>query len=174
MVFERVRIAFVDTGNSGRSVMAEALANAIIATQSLKVEVISRGVRINQNEKNPDTEVVVLLHQRGIDVAGHSAAQLEATDVRDSSLILTMTNDHRKCVIENFGGLCVNAGEKTFTLVGYATGLIGDIPDPYGEPMSEYIRLMLELDKLVPVALAKASVETLPDWQATDDGNSRR
>ena len=44
---EPTRIAFVDTGNTGRSVTAEALANAIIHDKSLPIQVISRAFDLN-------------------------------------------------------------------------------------------------------------------------------
>ena len=41
-----VRVAFVDTGNTGRSVAAEALARNLIATTGAPVSVISRAVNL--------------------------------------------------------------------------------------------------------------------------------
>ncbi len=41
------RIAFVDTGNTGRSVTAEALAIALIREKGLSIQVISRAFDLN-------------------------------------------------------------------------------------------------------------------------------
>jgi protein-tyrosine phosphatase len=42
-----IRIAFVDTGNTGRSVTAEALAGGVITTEQLNARIISRATDCN-------------------------------------------------------------------------------------------------------------------------------
>src|SRR5579871_3415985 len=85
-----VKLAFVDTGNTGRSVTAEALAKVEIAKAHLSIAVISRAVDQDPYETAPEPNVVTLLSARGIDVSAHRAAQLTANDVRHSDVILTM------------------------------------------------------------------------------------
>lgn len=67
------KIAFVDTGNTGRSVSAEALAGAIAQQKGLKVSLISRGVDMDPFDIHPEPNAVTLLKARGLDVSTHIA-----------------------------------------------------------------------------------------------------
>jgi hypothetical protein len=82
---EPAKIAFVDTGNTGRSVTAEAMANALITERKLPILVISRAVDLNPYHVVPEANAAALLQGKGIDVSAHRAAQLTANDVRHSS-----------------------------------------------------------------------------------------
>jgi len=147
------RIAFVDTGNTGRSVTAEALANAIIHDKGLPIQVISRAFDLNPYNVEPEPNAVTLLKQRGIDVSAHRAAQLSSQDIRHSDLILTATEKHKAGVIGQFP----DAAAKTFTLSEYATGKMVDVVDAYGQPMAVYEQVFSEIDAYLPAALEKAA-----------------
>src|SRR3569833_1345483 len=58
---EPVKLAFVDTGNTGRSVTAEALANERIAKDHLPIAVISRALDQDPYAAKPDTTAAALL-----------------------------------------------------------------------------------------------------------------
>ena len=47
------KVAFVDTGNTGRSVMAEAIAGQLIAQRHAHIAVISRAVDEDPYDENP-------------------------------------------------------------------------------------------------------------------------
>jgi len=147
------KLLFVDTGNTGRSVTAEALANADIAKGKLNIRTISRAVDKNPFEIHPEANVVTLLQQRGINVAGHLAAQIDAQDVRHADLILTMTAKHKAKVLELFP----QAQGKVFTLSEYATGTDTEVPDAFGKPMDVYVAMVKQVDTYVAQALKKAS-----------------
>jgi protein-tyrosine phosphatase len=147
------KIAFVDTGNTGRSVSAEALANVLIGKGGLHAAVISRAVDMDPFDVHPEANVVILLRERGIDVSSHIAAQLTANDVRHADLVLTMTTKHKAKVLESFP----EARDKTFVLADYATGEAVDVPDAWGKPMEVYQAMLHQLDQYVPAALAKAT-----------------
>ena len=150
---EPTRIAFVDTGNTGRSVTAEALANSIIHDKGLPIQVISRAFDLNPYNIEPEPNAATLLKQRGIDVSGHRAAQLSVQDVRHSDLILTATEKHKAGVIAQFP----DAAAKTFTLSEYATGKMADVVDAYGQPMTVYEQVFSEISAYLPAALDKAA-----------------
>jgi protein-tyrosine phosphatase len=148
-----VKICFVDTGNTGRSVTAEALANALIARENLKILVISRAVDLNPYNIVPEPPAAELLAQKGLDVSAHRAQQLTDNDIRHSDLILTMTAKHRDTILAQFPA----AAGKAFTLADYATGTPQEITDAWQQPKAVYEKAFEQIDHLVPLALAKAA-----------------
>ncbi len=148
-----VRVAFVDTGNTGRSVAAEALARNLIATTGAPVSVISRAVNLNPYNTAPEPNFVTLLQQRGVTVDDHTAAQLSQRDVSFSDLILTMTRAHKEWVLTNFP----DTAGKVFTLAEYATGTDQDIADALGQPIEFYQTVLDQLQPLVAAAITKAT-----------------
>jgi len=149
---EPFKLAFVDTGNTGRSVTAEALANQRIAQQHLAVVVISRAVDQDPYDSKPEANAATLLLQRGIDVSAHQAVQLNANDIRHSDLILTMTAKHKAKVLEQFP----EAKGKTFTLAEYADGSQADVADAWGKPMEVYQQMLRQIDGYLPLVLQHA------------------
>jgi len=148
-----VRVAFVDTGNTGRSVAAEALARNLIATTGAPVSVISRAVNLNPYNAEPEPNFVSLLQQRGVTVGEHTAVQLTQRDVSFSDLILTMTGAHKAWVLTNFP----DSTGKVFTLAEYATGTDRDIADALGQPIEFYQTVLDQLQPLVDAAIIKAT-----------------
>jgi protein-tyrosine phosphatase len=147
------RIAFVDTGNTGRSVTAEALAIALIHEKTLNIQVISRAFDLNPYNVEPEANAAILLKQHGIDVSSHRAVQLTIQDVRHSDLILTATEKHKLGVIAQFP----EAAGKTFTMSEYATGTMHDVVDAYGQPMAVYEQVYAEISHYLPSVLEKAA-----------------
>jgi len=149
---EPVKIAFVDTGNTGRSVTAEALANERIAKEHLSIAAISRAVDQDPYAVTPEANAAALLRERGIDVSAHRAAQITANDVRHSDVILTMTAAHKDKLIALFP----EAKDKTFTIADYAAGKPDDVADAFGKPMDFYRAMVKQVDSYIGPALAKA------------------
>lgn len=149
---EPVKIAFVDTGNTGRSVTAEALASAMIGDEHLPVAVISRAVDLDPFSIQPEANAAALLMEHGIDVSTHRAAQLDAQDIRHADLILTMTAKHRDRVVAQFP----DAAAKTFTIADYATGKPADVVDAYGKPMDVYQQVFEQISQYIPLVLEKS------------------
>jgi len=147
------KLMFIDTGNTGRSVTAEALADAMIADKHLPILVISRAVDLNPYYVVPEAGAAALLKGRGIDVSAHRAAQVTANDIRHSDVILTMTARHRDTVIAQYP----EAKGKVFTLSEYATGQASDVVDAFGQPMAVYEQVLSQIDQYLPLALAKAA-----------------
>jgi protein-tyrosine phosphatase len=148
-----VRIAFVDTGNTGRSVTAEALAAATIAKQHLNVQVISRAVNFNPFNTQPEVNFVALLRRKGIDIAHHTAIQFGPQEAAFSDVILTMTDAHKAWIVTHFP----DAKDKVFTLSEYATGTNQEVLDAFGKPMDFYKTVLAQLEPLVAAAVAKAA-----------------
>lgn len=149
---EPVKIAFVDTGNTGRSVTAEAIANQVISNKALFVAVISRGVDVDPFFTSPEANAATLLQQHGMNVAAHHAAQVTANDIKHADVVLTMTASHRDKLIALFP----DARDKTFLLSEFATGKAAEIADAYGKPMAVYEEMYAQVGALVTPAIEKA------------------
>lgn len=156
-----VRIVFVCTGNTGRSVTAAALAAAVIARDGLNAAVTSRATRLNPDDCCPEAPFVALLAARGIDTSGHRATQFGPRDAEASDLILTMTAAHTAWVVTRFP----KAAAKVHSLSAYVLGTQADIADAHGRPMDVYRTVLAQLDALVEPAVTKAvrAVGTAPD-----------
>eukprot|EP01037_Dinobryon_pediforme_P012089 gene12089-12179_t len=150
---EPAKILFVDTGNTGRSVTAEALAKAVIHDKHLSALVISRAVDEDPFETAPEANVVTLLSKRGLDVSAHQAAQVSENDVRHASLILTMTAKHKAKLLALYPAVA----DHVFTLAEYATGEAKDVDDAYGKPLDFYENMVKQVDGYVVSALDKAT-----------------
>lgn len=149
---EPLKIAFVDTGNTGRSLMAQTLARALAARRGLPIAVISRGLDVDPFDEAPEPNAQALMAARGFDVSSHRARRLDLADTTHADLILTMTATHA----EKVAALDPAAKPKTFTLAAYATGADTPIPDAWGKPMAAYRAVLDQLDLYLPLALAKA------------------
>ena len=149
---EPLKIAFVDTGNTGRSLMAEVLSRDLIRRRSLHMAVISRGLDVDPFDEAPEANAAILMAARGFNVAAHRARALSPADIAHADLLLTMTAKHAEKVVATYPA----AAASTFTLAQYASGTAADIPDAWGKPMADYRAVLAQLDRYLPLALTKA------------------
>ncbi len=147
------KLAFVDTGNTGRSVTAEALANQLVAKQHMPISVISRAVDVDPFVVSPEANVQTLLKKRGLNVAKHIATQLNAQDVKHADIILTMTAKHKARVLAAYP----EVKDKIFTLAEYATGTDAEVADAYGKPMDVYVKMVDQVNGYLPAVIAKVA-----------------
>ncbi len=147
-----LKVAFVDTGNTGRSISAETMARIYAADHHYEIWFISRGVDVNPYERQTEMNAQTLWQKRGIDLSGHRAEQLTEQDVKYSHLILTLTEKHKAAILSKYPG----AAGKVFVLTEYAVGRSEDIAGPWRKPMAVYETMLAELEKYVPPALEKA------------------
>lgn len=108
-----MRILFVCTGNVCRSVMAEAFLRNILKGRAGNgiVEIASAGTDAREGEEAP-VEVVDVMRDFGLDVAGHRARKLTAGDVERADLILTMAMHNSQRLLT----LYQEAVDRIFTL----------------------------------------------------------
>ena len=62
-----------------------------------------------------------------------------------------MTQAHRERVLQ----LCPEAADKTYTLIGYATGTDHDIEDPFGGDSDVYLKTLDQIELALVVLLIK-------------------
>jgi len=148
------RILFVCTGNTGRSVAAEALARYRAAARGLPLTVASRGLAVHPHHDHPEPNLATLLAARGIDISAHRVTALTQADIQAADCILTMTALHQHSVLARFP----QAAGKLHMLSQAARGTQRDVPDAFGAPLATYQRLVAQLDALVAEALDKLPI----------------
>ena len=140
------RVAFVDTGNTGRSMTAAALAQWWATQHAADVQVISRALDFNPYNVTPEPDFVKLLAPLGIDVCAYRAAAFDASVVKFSDLILVMTPAHRDRILADYP----QAQPKLFLLCEYATGEAEEVLDALGQSPAFYAEVFQQISALIP------------------------
>jgi protein-tyrosine phosphatase len=130
--------------------MAEAIYKSLERVSDRRV--LSRGLVVLFNEPfNPKAEIV--LNKHDLDSNNHVSKGLKASDLEEDTLILTMTANQKKKVMETFPDAA-----QVYTIKEYA-GEIGDVMDPYGGTLVEYEECYIELARLVKKTVYKINEE---------------
>ena len=139
-------ILLVCTGNSCRSVMAEALLRKMLKDKGIgedKVLVKSAGVSAPEGA-SPTKETIEVMWNLGIDVAEHRARRLSDDEIREADLILVMDKLHKKEVIKR-----VPASRDKVLLLKEYNNPKGDkdldIQDPIGRPIDVYQDVLIDI-----------------------------
>ena len=146
-----VRIAFVDTGNTGRSMTAAALARWWATQHAAEVQVISRALDFNPYNVTPEQDFVKLLAPLGIDVSAHRAAAFDASVVKFSDLILVMTPAHPDRILADYP----EAKPQVFLICEYATGEAEEVLDALGQSPAFYAEVFQQISALIPRVMEK-------------------
>jgi len=140
------KLIFVCTGNTCRSPMAEVVFKNL--DQESEIKVFSRGLVVLFGEPiNPKAEVVLKKHD--LEINNHISKGLKESEIDDSTLILTMTEAHKRRIME----ANTNVG-NVYTIKEYA-GETGDVVDPYGGTLVEYEECYIELARLAKKTVYK-------------------
>ena len=126
-----MNILFICTGNTCRSPMAAGIFDKLAVENELDVRIESAG--LFAHEGDPATpEAVEAVEKYDVDLSGHRAKQLTQELIDKSDLIITMTEAHKLVLQES-------AKEKTVTVCELA-GIDGEIEDPFGGDLEDYIK----------------------------------
>lgn len=147
-----MNILFVCTVNTCRSVMAEAIFNKIESENLIIAK--SAGISIIRGSVVTENAAMEILNDLHIDIRGREAISINEDKLRDSDLVLTMTNYSKEFIKENFP----KYKEKIFSICEYA-GVSGEILDPYGSSISVYEKIYRKLKGLMPIVLDKIKEE---------------
>jgi protein-tyrosine-phosphatase len=151
---------FVCSGNTCRSPMAAAIANAEIATrlgipvnalETVNVRALSAGVSARVGA--PITpEAAEVLQSLSVPVKPHAARNLTPELAAEAEMIFCMTSAVRKAVIE----MLPSVANKTLCLSHEA-----DVDDPIGKGMAAYVNCARQIQRLVQLRFDELRVGAL-------------
>lgn len=144
-------ILFVCTGNTCRSVMAEALLKKLWpAEESDRAKIHSAGIAAFGGSP-PGKMTLEVLREKGINASFYRSARSEGVALKMADLILVMEKDHRERILHLYP-----AGRgKVFLLKEFATGLKEEISDPIGGSYQSYKRCLKEIEENIKGVMKK-------------------
>jgi tRNA threonylcarbamoyl adenosine modification protein (Sua5/YciO/YrdC/YwlC family) len=131
----RKLILFVCTGNSCRSVMAEAWMKKVLGARGRSdVDVLSAGMMVEGMSATEATRSV--LSRQGIDVSGHRSRRITPDMLNKADMIVVMERLHEAKVL----ALAPQVKNRLFLLREFTRtdGSDLDLPDPIGRPVEVY------------------------------------
>ena len=138
------KIIMVSTNNTCRSFIAESLLRQLLLDAHQKnIEVISRGLVVLFPEPVHVKAADMVIQKCGIESLDFQSAQLTQEEVEQSDLILTMTEEQKEKILEEYHGY-----KEIATLNEYAR-VEGAIIDPYGMEDDDYERCFEQIARLV-------------------------
>lgn len=129
------KVAFICTGNTCRSPMAEGIFNSIAKTYT------ASSMGLFPSFSGAAKNAVTVMNKMGIDISDHRSKEIKGLD--DYELILTMTEDQANLLKLEFNL------DNIYSISEFVTENKGDVADPYGGNLQEYEMTANELKDLI-------------------------
>ncbi|MBR7164657.1 MAG: low molecular weight protein arginine phosphatase [Clostridia bacterium] len=129
-----MNILLVCTGNTCRSPMAEAILKKIGEDRGLSITCTSAGVCAYPESPMTPPAKAVLEEYYGIHGFDHKATPVTRGALEQADLVIAMTEDHRRLLIQKFG-----FPEKTVVIPE-------GVSDPFGGDTARYLRAAREIE----------------------------
>lgn len=142
-----MKVLFICTGNTCRSCMAEAIFNHY--SEDLH-QGLSAGVAVVNGSKTSLNSSAVVMESLKINISDRKAVQLTEEHIKNSSLILAMTEsicDYLKRVYPKY--------QNNIYSLNSFVGIEGEILDPYGGTLSVYKNTFEQLKNSIILLLNK-------------------
>ncbi|MBR2988758.1 MAG: hypothetical protein IKC64_03440 [Clostridia bacterium] len=126
----KIKITFVCTGNTCRSAMAEAIFADYIKRQKLSAKFVIKSCGLNVVEgegMNPCAKAGIAYID--VPVPKHETKRFNSAEQKKDTLVVCMTASHK-----------IATGLDNAYSIGEITRR-GDVPDPYGHPIEEYVKV---------------------------------
>jgi protein-tyrosine-phosphatase len=143
-------IVFICTANICRSPVAEGLLRQRLQESGLETWKVSSAGTWAQIRRGAASTSISLMAERGIDISEHQAREVTAALLEDADLILCMESGHAEALRVEFP----DAAERIFLLSEMSGGNQG-ISDPYGGPVTGYVKMIDEVGYLIDAGLQR-------------------
>ncbi|WP_102401450.1 low molecular weight protein arginine phosphatase [Haloimpatiens massiliensis] len=143
-----MKVLFVCTGNTCRSVMAEAIFNSYCNEKNIFA--LSAGLSVIPDSIASQNAVEVVEQNLNINLSNRKAIQIDKEIIENSDVILVMTSYIKDIIKKYFP----KYSDKIFTLNDYI-GVSGDISDPFGGNIEVYQNTFFELKNKIFLLIGK-------------------
>ncbi|QDV25688.1 arsenate reductase/protein-tyrosine-phosphatase family protein [Aureliella helgolandensis] len=158
-------VLFICTGNSCRSPMAEVMFKHLLAErfpeiaarQPIPFAIGSAGLSAFPGGP-ASPEAVRVMQNRGLSLTRHQSQTATEHALRQADLVLTMTNSHRRAIVDRLP----NLAENTRLL----SGSNHDVSDPFGGPESVYAACADQMEGFLNDWVTVLKESWFPEWQA--------
>lgn len=140
-------ILLISTDDISRGVMVEAVLNRLFLERGITdIKIRSRGLVVLFPEPI-NSKTAMVLEKNGISCSDYQSIQVEPEDFQDCDLVITMSEEQKNKVLEEYDILSL-----VYTLKELA-GEQGEMLDPYGKDMIDYEYCYREIERLAEKSL---------------------